>query len=88
MMAESRGGRSLSATGNVEMYLSKDGDMIDEICWRYYPKRQQALAVEHVYEANNRLADRGEKLPAGLTILLPDLPRPRTQPVINLWGRA
>jgi len=67
MMAESRGGRSLSATGNVEMYLSKDGDMIDEICWRYYPKRQQALAVEHVYEANNRLADRG-RAPSRLLI--------------------
>jgi len=72
----------------ADLYLTSDGDMIDEICWRYYPKRQQALAVEHVYEANNRLADLGEKLPACLTIILPDLPQPRTVPVINLWGRG
>jgi len=70
----------------ADLYLTKDNDMIDEICWRHYPKHQMALAVEHVYEANHRLADKGEKLPAGLTILLPDLPQPRAVPVINLWG--
>jgi len=72
----------------ADLYLTSDNDMIDEICWRTYPKHQQALAVEYVYEVNNRLADRGAKLPAGLTILLPDLPQPRTTPVINIWGQG
>jgi len=70
----------------TELYLTQDGDMIDAICWRYYPKASQSLAVAHVYEVNNRLADLGTKLPAGLTVLLPDLPQPRSIPTINLWG--
>jgi len=72
--------------GMADFYLTLDGDMIDAICWRYYPKKQQALAVEYVYEANHRLADRGERLPAGLTIYLPNLPQPRTIPIVNIWG--
>jgi len=71
----------------ADLYLTRDGDMIDAICWRNYPKQSQSLAVALVYEANNRLADIGAKLPAGLTILLPDLPQPRSIPTINLWGR-
>ena len=44
-------------------------------------------AVELVLEANRDLADRGPLLPAGLRLVLPDLPRPATevQP-LRLWG--
>lgn len=72
----------------ADIYIARDGDMVDEICWRYYPKRQQALAVERVYEANSGLADLGLKLKAGTRITLPDLPQPRSTPVIRLWGAA
>lgn len=71
-----------------DRYITKDDDMVDEICWRYYPKGQQALAVERVYEANTGLACYGPHLPAGVVLTLPDLPKPRTIPVINLWGRS
>ncbi|MFT4080756.1 tail protein X [Rhodomicrobium sp.] len=70
----------------ADTYLTKDGDMIDEICWRYYEKGQQALAVERVYEANRRLAMLGPKLPAGTLVILPDLPRPAATPIIRIWG--
>lgn len=72
----------------ADTYICKDGDMVDALCWRYYPKKQQALAVERVYEANPKLADFGLKLSAGTKVFLPDLPTPRTTPIIGLWGRS
>lgn len=70
----------------AEVYIAKDGDMVDEICWRFYDKGQQALAVERVYEANRGLAARGEKLTAGTRIFLPDLPKPEAMPIMRVWG--
>lgn len=69
-----------------EVYRAKDGDMVDEICWRFYEKGQQPLAVERVYEVNQNLAALGPKLPAGTLVTLPDLPRPATTPIIRVWG--
>jgi phage tail protein X len=69
-----------------EIYQAKDGDMIDEICWRYYERGQQPLAVERVYEANHGLARQGPKLVAGTRVVLPDLPRPASTPIIRIWG--
>lgn len=70
----------------ADQYVTKDGDMIDAICWRYYDKGQQPLAVERVYEANRGLAKRGPVLPAGVIITLPELPRPQATPIIRVWG--
>ncbi|QEE08596.1 phage tail protein [Bartonella kosoyi] len=69
-----------------DLYVTKEGDMVDAICWRYYAKGQQALAVEHVYAANFGLADYGPILKAGITIVLPILPYPKATPVIRIWG--
>ncbi len=69
----------------AEVYRTADGDMVDEIAWRYYSKRQQPLAVERVYDANPGLADFGPILPAGVLITLPELPVPDAVPVIRLW---
>lgn len=65
-------------------YRTKDGDMLDAICWKYYG--QQAGAVEIVLEANPGLADVGAVLSAGILIELPELPKPNQ--IINtvrLW---
>lgn len=70
----------------ADQYITADGDMIDLICWRYYEKGQQPLAVERVYEANRGLAALGPVLPAGVIITLPDLPRPQAVPIIRIWG--
>ncbi|ALE02854.1 tail protein X [Bartonella ancashensis] len=69
-----------------DVYVTKDGDMVDALCWKYYPKGQQALAVERVYAANYGLADYGVILKAGITIFFPALPYPKATPVIRLWG--
>lgn len=51
-------------------YRTKDGDMLDAICYRYYGI--QSGAVELVLDANQNLSRQAEQLPAGLIITLPD----------------
>ncbi len=64
-------------------YVTKTGDTLDWLCWRFYDR--QAEAVEALLEANPNLADLGMTLPAGLVIALPDLqPMAADQPV-RLW---
>ncbi|RDH91918.1 MAG: phage tail protein [endosymbiont of Seepiophila jonesi] len=65
-------------------YRTKDGDMLDAICWKYYS--QQAGAVEIVLEANPGLADIGAVLSAGILIELPELPEPnQIITTVRLW---
>ncbi len=55
-------------------YRTVDGDRLDVVCQARYGA--QSGIVEAVLEANPGLADYGPILPAGLPILLPDLPQP------------
>lgn len=55
-------------------YPTKDGDMVDDICWAYYGYGYGALEV--VFQYNRFLANLPEELPAGLTIFLPDIAKP------------
>jgi phage tail protein X len=65
-------------------YRTKDGDMLDAICWAHYS--QQAGAVEAVLEANPGLADEGTVFSAGVVIELPVLPEPsQTIQTVRLW---
>ncbi|MFN3624626.1 MAG: tail protein X [Hyphomicrobium sp.] len=70
------------------IYVTKQGDMIDLICFRHYGGHRPG-SVEAVLEANRttvRLAHRDEVLPLGLALTLPDLPKAVTQfPIQNLW---
>lgn len=68
-----------------EVYVAKDGDMVDEICWRFYAAGQQPLSVERVYSENQGLAELGPVLPAGTQVTLPDLPEPESTPLIRIW---
>lgn len=65
-------------------YRTKDGDMLDAICYRYYGR--QSGAVELVLEVNQNLSRHNEQLPAGVIIVLPDLPN-QTKDItpIRLW---
>ena len=66
-------------------YRTKDGDMLDWICWRHYG--QQAGAVEAVLKANPGLSEAGPLLPAGLVIELPELPQPNQSiDTVRLWN--
>lgn len=66
-------------------YMTSDGDTLDFICWKFYG--QQSGAVELVLEANRDVADVGPVMPAGVRLVLPELPRPaaEVQP-LRLWG--
>ena len=66
-------------------YRTKDGDLLDQVCWDYYGDHPGA--VEQVLVANPGLADSGPALPAGLLIELPEL-KPATRTAaqsISLW---
>lgn len=66
-------------------YLTAQGDTLDWICWKFYG--QQSGAVELVLDANPGLGDQGPVYPAGLGLVLPELPQPASevQP-LRLWG--
>lgn len=66
-------------------YITKDGDRVDWICWRYYG-RYRGGAVEAVLNANPGLAGLGLVLPGGITVSLPEIPKPvKNDGLIKLW---
>lgn len=72
------------------VYTTRNGDMLDLICYRHYDGKQ-AGAVEAVLEANRvlGLSERGPVLPMNVKIVLPDLPDTsslsQSQPLQKLW---
>lgn len=68
----------------MAQYLTREGDMLDRICWKFYGR--QSTAVEAVLEANPHLADHGPALPAGIVIELPELPEPTEEASGGLWN--
>ena len=67
-------------------YLTAEGDVLDEICWRRYGRED---AVPAVLAANRGLAGAGPVLPAGVLLVLPELPdASRALPAERLWEVA
>lgn len=64
-------------------YRTKEGDVLDAICWRHYGNES---SLERVLAANRGLADYGPVLPSNLVILLPAMPAPEVNDVITLWS--
>lgn len=67
------------------IYVTRDGDMLDQIC------RDQLGAETHlpaVLSANPHLADLGEVYSYGIIIQLPEVSAPVTSGQIRLWGRT
>ncbi|MCF6766190.1 tail protein X [Thiotrichales bacterium 19S3-7] len=62
-------------------YITKTGDMLDDICYQYYGTESVTFKV---LEANRDLADLGEILPSGIEIELPDFPPPERR-AVKLW---
>lgn len=68
----------------MQNYRTKDNEMLDTLCYRFYSTIQQT--VEKVLEANPHLADLGSILPANTMIYFPDLtPAPTIYETIKLW---
>ncbi len=68
----------------AQNYVTRDGDMLDWICWKHYGRT--VGAVEAVLAANRDLATLGPVYTAGVKIVLPDLAAADTTAVIRLWN--
>ena len=65
-------------------YVTKDGDVLDAICWKYYGSTSGT--VEKVLEANRHLAELGSIFTAGVKIILPDLTGEEETESVKLWS--
>jgi len=65
-------------------YVTKDGDVLDEICFKYYGSTSGV--VEKVLEANRNLAELGAIFNAGVKIVLPDLSQKEETESVKLWS--
>ena len=65
-------------------YVTKDGDVLDAICWKYYGSTLGT--VEKVLEANRHLAELGSIFTAGVKIVLPDLAQEEETESVKLWS--
>jgi phage tail protein X len=63
-------------------YITKDGDMLDEICARHYDG--DTTMIIPVLDANPHLADYEPQLFSGVRIVLPP-PRKPTFQTVRLW---
>ncbi|ABB56784.1 tail protein X [Synechococcus elongatus] len=70
----------------MALYITRQFDEIDEICWRYYGRTEGT--VEPVLEANPGLSDMLPILPGDVAIDLPELPEPTTRNVLRIWTEA
>lgn len=68
----------------MSQYRTKDGDVLDAICARYYPG--QTGATEVVLDANPNLADQGAILPSGIVVELPEIAQATQTNTITLWS--
>jgi phage tail protein X len=70
-------------------HITKDGDVLDLICWKYYGSTSSSLShgtVEKVLEANRHLANLDAVFAAGVKIILPDLTKAEEAESIKLWS--
>ena len=65
-------------------YVTKDGDVLDAICWKYYGSTTGV--VEKVLQANRHLAELGAIFSAGVKIVLPDLAQEEETESVKLWS--
>jgi len=65
-------------------YRSKDGDVLDDICFSHYGSSD---VIVQVLDANPHLADKGVVLASGVIINLPVIAQPQlTTAPVQLWN--
>lgn len=62
---------------------TRDGDMIDQLALAAYGRTEGT--TEAVLAANHHLAGLPPRLPAGLVIVLPELPPAGVKGTVRLW---
>ena len=76
-------------TTTYETYVVADDELpLDLLVWRRFRKRTPGL-VERILKLNHDLADLGQFLPVGTTVVIPiDAPdnSPARKPAVRLWG--
>ena len=65
-------------------YITKDGDVLDAICFKYYGSTTGV--VEKVLEANRHLSELGAIFSANVKIVLPDLTQEEETESVKLWS--
>ena len=66
-----------------QTYRTRQGDVVDALVYKYYQGQEGTL--EQVLNANPGLAAKGDVLPAGVTIVFPEVPKPKSKESITLW---
>ena len=64
------------------IYVTKDGETLDYICWKYYGRTN---VVEQVLQANRHLAKLDAVLRGGVKINLLIIEEPEDTKKIKLW---
>ncbi|WP_456295285.1 tail protein X [Vibrio sp. AK197] len=64
------------------IYQTRDGDVLDDICWRYY---ERVNVVIDVLNANPGIVEYGAVLPKGLKLVLPEISKASDEEIISLW---
>ena len=74
-------------TSNTITIISMQGETLDAVCWRYYGSSMEGThMVETALQMNHGLADKGEVLPHGTTVILPTLSTTATRKeTVQLW---
>ncbi|MBI1495417.1 tail protein X [Halocynthiibacter styelae] len=67
----------------ADTYETKEGDTVDSIAWQHYGRHEGS--TEALREANRGLAQSPLVLPAGLTVILPDLPEVSAVQPVKLY---
>jgi len=67
----------------MAMYTTKDGDMLDDICFRHYGT--SISTTEQVLAANPGLGDAGPVFVSGINITLPSIQPAAAQSDVRLW---
>ena len=68
----------------MAQYLTKEGDMLDEIAYRYYGSTNNKV-VENIIDANFGISNYGPILPAGVLIELPEVKQTIEKRKVKLW---
>lgn len=66
------------------LYKTVKGDVVDSVAYKFYGSYQDGM-VELILNANPHLADYGAVLPAGVSIVLPEINK-APQSVDRLWS--
>ncbi|WP_310606948.1 tail protein X [Buttiauxella brennerae] len=66
----------------VTTYITRDGDILDDICWRFYGNADNIILV---LNANPGLSESGNYYTAGVKIELPAIENKPTIYTVSLW---